>query len=104
MTNNWYDKNYKKILILPVAVLIISLAYLFFFYNTHGDLIYRDISLSGGTTITLQGDYDQQQLENDLISTLEDVQVREIGDLSTGKQTRSHNKFIRPTRSFDRGN
>ena len=83
---NWYDKNYKKILILPVALLIVCLVYLFFFYNSHGDIIYRDIGLSGGTTITLQGDYDQGKLESSLNLQLDDVQVRSIGDLSTGKQ------------------
>lgn len=84
--SNWYDKNYKKILVLPVALLVVCLVYLFFFYQANGDILYRDISLSGGTTITLQGDYNQQQLEYDLRASSEDVQVREIGDLSTGKQ------------------
>ncbi len=83
---NWYDKHYRKILIIPLALLTISLIYLFIFYNSHGDLIRRDISLSGGTTISLQGDYEQQELENKLTSQLDDVQVRAIGDLSTGKQ------------------
>jgi preprotein translocase subunit SecF len=86
MKSDWYDRNYKKILILPVAILVICLVYLFIFYNSHGDLLYRDISLSGGTTITLQGDYNQQELENGLRSVVGDVQVRTIGDLSTGKQ------------------
>ena len=83
---NWYDKHYRKILIVPLALLAVSLIYLFIFFNSHGDLIHRDISLSGGTTVSLQGDYEQQELENKLTSQLDDVQVRAIGDLSTGKQ------------------
>lgn len=86
MTNHWYDKHYKTILILPVAILLIGLIYLFFFYQSHGDLIYRDISLSGGTTVTIRGDYDQSQLERDLGPQISDLQIRSIGDLSTGKQ------------------
>jgi len=86
MSQDWYNKNYKKMLLIPVIIFLVCLIYLIFFYNTHGDLIYRDVSLSGGTTITLQGDYNQASLERDLSSRLPDVQVRTVGDLSTGKQ------------------
>ena len=83
---DWYDKKYKLMLFLPVLVLIICLVYLFKFHSSHGDLILRDSSLSGGTTITLQGDYDLKQLEAGLKSKFTDISVRAISDLTSGKQ------------------
>lgn len=83
---NFYNKNYKKILALPVALLIVCLIYLAVFYAQHGDVIYRDISLSGGTTITLQGEYSSQELEQALSPEVPDIQVREIANVYSGKQ------------------
>ncbi|MEK6818986.1 MAG: hypothetical protein AABY10_03565 [Nanoarchaeota archaeon] len=82
---NWYDKYYKVILLIPVAILLISLIYLIGFYKSTGNLFLRDSSLSGGTTITLQGDYDHLQLESKLKETFKDVRVRTISDRSTSK-------------------
>jgi preprotein translocase subunit SecF len=82
----WYDKNYKKVLVVPIILLAVCLVYLYVFYSRTGDLINRDTSLSGGTTITLQGNYSSQGLEQALKSEIPDVQVREIADVYSGKQ------------------
>ena len=77
---SWYDKNYKKLLIIPAAVLALSLIYLTIFYIQTGDIINKDVSLTGGTTITIQTDISPQQL-NDIISqNLTDFEVKAISD------------------------
>ena len=59
-----YDKYYKLILIIPIIVLVLSLGYLFSFYSKTGDFINKDVSLSGGTTITLSGNLLQDNIQN----------------------------------------
>ena len=84
---NWYDRHYKIILIIPVLLLIVSLAYLFIFYQKNGDFISKDVSLTGGTTITV---YDQSadigELQSSLKSQFPDITSRIISDIRTGKQ------------------
>ena len=82
----WYDKNYKLLLLIPAILLVFSFVYMAIFYQTNGDFIYRDISLTGGTTLTLHEKIELNQLESDLSGKLEDLNVREIYDLITGEQ------------------
>jgi len=84
-TKNWYDKYYKLILVLPIIILIISLVYLGYFYNKTGDIMLKDSSLTGGTTITLTGDIDSAALESALQVKFPDVSTRKLTDLRTGK-------------------
>ena len=82
---SWYNKNYKKILIIPAMVLALSLIYLTIFYIQTGDIINKDVSLTGGTTITIQTNIPSQEL-NDIISqTLTDFEIQTISD-NTGNQ------------------
>ncbi len=83
---NWFDKNYKLMLLLPVILLIISLGYVGFFYSQNHSLFLRDVSLSGGTTITLNGNFDSSKIETDLKSAFNDVSFRKLTDVSTGEQ------------------
>ena len=83
----FHDKNYKQLLIIPAVVLLFCLGFLFFFYqNNEGNLFYKDISLTGGTSITLEEKIDSSTLKNFLSGKLEDVNVREISDLITKEQ------------------
>lgn len=82
---NWYDKKYKILLLPPVILFVICIIYLFNFYSANGDFIYKDSSLSGGTTITINADIDAEALENFLEQTISDVHIRTITDISTGK-------------------
>jgi len=84
-TKNWYDKYYKLILVLPIIVLIISLVYLGYFYNKTGDIMLKDSSLTGGTTITITGDINSAALESALQVKFPDVSTRKLTDLRTGK-------------------
>lgn len=81
----WYDKWYKPLLFIPVAILLISLIYLGLFYSQNGDLINRDVSLKGGTTVTLIGDIDHVAIEASLKDKIPEVNFRSLSDLRTGK-------------------
>jgi preprotein translocase subunit SecF len=83
---SFYNKNYELFLIIPAILLILSLGYLFYFYNQHQDIIIKDVSLMGGTTITVHQEIDLESLEQALFQDLEDFSVRGISDLRTRRQ------------------
>ena len=78
----WYDKNYKKLIIIPAVVLALSLIFITIFYVQTGDIINKDVSLAGGTTITIQTDMASQELKSQLSNTLTDFTVQAISDNS----------------------
>ena len=45
MIKAFFEKNYKKIIIIPALLLIISLVFLISQYNSTGELFDRDVSL-----------------------------------------------------------
>jgi preprotein translocase subunit SecF len=83
-----YDKNYKKLLLIPTILLIISLAYLGYFYSVNGDFIHKDISLTGGITITVfpNEEIDIDGLNEHLSQEIDNFAVRELSNFGTGKQ------------------
>lgn len=78
----WYDKNYRRLIIIPAALLAISILYLLFFYFQNGDFINKDVSLTGGTTISIQTKVTQEEMESFLSNKLSDFEVRSISDNS----------------------
>ncbi len=83
-----YDKHYKKILLIPIVLLILSLGYLFYFHSQTGEFILRDVSLSGGTTITLSGEFlnsDLGNLELKLKEDYDDISFRHLTDSISGR-------------------
>lgn len=82
---SWYDKNYKLILLVPIIITILCLIYIGFFYSKNNDFINKDVSLSGGTTITLTFEVTQETLEP-LKQEFSDISFRKLTDLTTGKQ------------------
>src|SRR3989344_5109026 len=82
---SWYDKSYKILAIIPIILVVLSLIYLFNFYSKNNDLMYKDVSLSGGTTITLKGDIDSNKLETELKLKFIDINFRKLTDIRTGK-------------------
>jgi len=82
----FHDKHYKKLLLIPVGLLVFSLIYIGMFYQANGDFINRDISLTGGTLVTIFENVDVDVLKNDLSDKLDEVNVREIYDLITKEQ------------------
>ena len=67
---NIYEGQYKKLLILPVAILLIAILIIGLKVATTGEFIGRDVSLKGGVTVTVQTvqEVDILQLENILLS------------------------------------
>jgi preprotein translocase subunit SecF len=84
---DWYDSWYKTLLIIPIIVMILSLGYLGYFLIKHGDIMYKDTSLSGGTTITLDinGSIDLVSLEKQIRLQFPDITSRTLTQLTTGK-------------------
>lgn len=82
----FHDKNYKKLLLIPLILLIFSFAYMGFFYSQNNDFINKDISLTGGTSVTINDKISSIELKNAIAGKLESVNVREISDLVTREQ------------------
>jgi preprotein translocase subunit SecF len=84
---SWYDKSYKLILIAPAIALIFSIVYLAVFYSANGDIILKDVSLTGGTTITV---FDSHASIDGVKAALKgdfpDMSARAISDIRTGGQ------------------
>jgi len=82
-----YNKHYKKLFIITILLLVVSLGYIFYFYNQYGDIMYKDVTLSGGTSITVHDQTtDINNLKQTLIQNFSDLNVRKISELTTGKQ------------------
>jgi preprotein translocase subunit SecF len=80
-----YDKHYLKLIIIPALLLVLSLSYLLYFYSQNQDIMYKDVSLTGGTTISLFDDIDSKELESFLLKEISDLEMRVLLD-NTGKQ------------------
>lgn len=73
-------------MLIPLVILIISLVYLGFFYSKNQDFLNKDVSLSGGTTITLNGEIDSVALEKALLEKYPgDIVFRKLADIRTGE-------------------
>ncbi len=91
-TKIFYDKIYKWLFIIPMILLVFSIVYLVQFNAKNGDVIYKDVSLTGGTTITIfDGNVNTNDLKIVLQKEFPDVVVQTISDISTGKQ---HGFFV----------
>ena len=82
----FHNKYYKLLLLIPVALLLFSLVYMGMFYSKNQDFIYKDISLTGGTSATIYEKIDIDDLVQTLSGKLEDISIREIYDLITREQ------------------
>src|SRR3989344_1530961 len=86
-SKNWYDKSYKLLLVLPVLMVIFSLGYLVYFHNQHGDFIKKDVSLTGGATVTVfDSEADAKTISDNLRAEFPDIEYRVISDFSSGQQ------------------
>ena len=67
-----YEKNYKRLLIVPFLVLVASVLILSVSYFQTGEFFQKDVSIRGGVTVTVLKDYQD-------IDSLESFLSREIG-------------------------
>ena len=54
----YYQKEYKKLLIIPIILFLVSAFFLVQNYFKTGDLISKDVSLKGGISITIPSQKD----------------------------------------------
>ncbi len=75
-----YDKHYKKLLVLPAAVIVICVAILLFSLVTTGEFFQKDVSIKGGVTVTVMKPYENLgELEDSLAKALgTSVNVRSL--------------------------
>ena len=72
---------------MPIILILFSLSYIYYFYSINGDFFNKDISLTGGTSITIyDSNLNENQLKQDLNGELEDLNTRNVYDLVTGVQ------------------
>jgi len=81
-----YNKYYLILLLIPVILLALTLVYLTYFSYQNGDIIKKDITLTGGTSIQVHTNTDIIKLRSALENKFEDVSVREVSDIITGEQ------------------
>ncbi len=82
----FHDKNYKLLLLIPLSILLFSIIYMGVFYSQNDDFIYKDVSLTGGTSVTIQGNVNIGELEQSLSGQLENIKTKKIYDLTTREQ------------------
>lgn len=83
---SFHDKHYKKLLLIPLLLVLLGAIYLGIFSHENGSFIERDISLTGGTSITVYSQVDLDQLQIDLADSLPGLNARKIYDLVTQEQ------------------
>ncbi len=79
-----YEKDYKKLLIIPFLILLLSLASLGYKYASEGEFFNKDVSLSGGVVITINTqEIEASSVEQHLLSEFpgSDILVRTITSL-----------------------
>lgn len=89
LSSGWHDKHYKLFLFISIAILVLTITVIGYTYFTTGDIMKKDVSLTGGTIITVHTSqsYDLKELSSFLQGKLKEaVVVRKLHDVSTGKQ------------------
>jgi len=72
--------------LIPLILILFSLTYVTINYQKTGDFFKKDISLTGGTSITVYDKISSSQAEIDLGNKLQNLNVREIYDFGTNEQ------------------
>ena len=83
-----FEKNQKKMMILPILMIVVSFIFLITTYTQTGDLIDKDVSLSGGMTLTLYTEQtiDQVKLENSLKQDFSEISIRKLSEFGANKE------------------
>ena len=83
---DFYEKNYKKLIIISYSVLLISLVIIFLTYFRTGEFFQRDISLKGGISVSIYDkDIKLEEIQQLLKENFKDYSVRELTDFNTDK-------------------
>lgn len=88
---DWYNKYYKILALIPIIVFLISLAYIGSFYAANNDFIKKDVTLTGGLSMTIgtEKEVNTDELESFLNDKFpkSDIFIRKLTELGSDKQT-----------------
>jgi preprotein translocase subunit SecF len=85
--NNWHDRHYKLLFLIPLLMIAFCFVYIAVFYHNTGDFIRKDISLTGGTSITIyESNVSSSKLSGDLSGKLPNLDVTSIYNFGTSTQ------------------
>jgi len=86
---HFYESQYKKLLIIPFALLLVAIILIGYKFAATGEIINRDISLKGGVTVTVasQQNVDITALEETLASKFPNNDLATKSITQFGKQT-----------------
>lgn len=83
---DFYEKNYKKLIIISYSILLISIIIMGVNYFKTGELFNKDISLKGGVGVTIYNDkININEVRELLKQNFKDFNVRELTDLNTNQ-------------------
>lgn len=84
---NIYDKQYKKLFIIPIILLVLAIAQISFQTATTGDFVNKGISLKGGSSITISKNIDPLELQNYLTQEFPGAEISVRSLTEAGQQT-----------------
>ncbi len=84
----FYERWHKLFIVIPLLILIISLAFLGLKWLNGQELIKKDVSLTGGITLTVYygKSISLADLEKKFSAKFPDVTIRKLSEVGTGKQ------------------
>lgn len=83
----FYFKNLKRLIILPILLVLLSLFIITSHYYKTGDLFNKDVSLQGGISASLNTDKEFPDLEKQLeLQTNKDVTIRKLTEFGSDNQ------------------
>jgi len=84
-----YEKEYKKLLIIPALMLILAMAQIGYQTATTGDFIHKGVSLKGGLSIEILKDVNIPELQRFLDDTFPDADISVRALSSPGGQKKA---------------
>lgn len=88
----FYNRNYKKLLFIPILILVLSIIIIGDNYRKTGDIINKDVSLKGGLSVEVYSNNIKKEAFDDLGKKLKenfedkDLFIRKSIDLTTSEQ------------------
>lgn len=87
MRLEFYAKHYKKLVIIPILLMLCSLIIVVNHYVKTGDIVDKDVTLAGGVTATVYTKTSMEEVENALNSKFgKDFLVRRLAEFGTEEQ------------------
>jgi len=87
MNKRFYRRNIKKLVLIPVAIIVLSIAIILNNYIQTGDIVNKDVTLEGGVTATIYTDMSPTSIQTQLESKLAtEVLVRKLAEFGTDEQ------------------